>query len=131
MPHGVRAIILAVALLGCATDSEDDEGRTVLSKVALMDIPIVPGQMLSLGSPCFEVEIPEPHNCSISVVEEIETNAMETVLPSCALQPDARPCWKISIDVQNCFSAAQQRLDILRTAPPAYAHHLLAQCVSL
>lgn len=135
LPHGVRVLALTVLLLGgaCATDGEDaaDEGPTVISKVVLMDIPIAPGPMLSIGYPCFAVEIPASQDCSISIVEELgATDGVETVLPACALEP-GQPCWKISIDAQNCFEAAHQRLEIVRTTPLAYAHHVLAQCVSL
>jgi hypothetical protein len=129
----VRVIMMAaVAALGsaaCATDGDDADDRPlVISKVAIKDIPVSPGPMLSLGYPCFDIEIPEPYDCSITIRD---ADAVETVLPSCVLQPDARPCWKITTDAQNCLDAKHQRLEVARSSPPAYAHHLLAQCVSL
>lgn len=129
MPYGVRVIAwLVLVTLGCAADAADREpDELVISKVTVRDFPIAVGQMLSVASLCFEVPLALPHDCTVSMREP---DGADHVIPACAFDPDARPCFRIVEDLQNCVDADQLKLEIVRTSPPEYVHHLAVQCVS-
>ena len=133
MPHCVRAIAVAfVTLLGtaCATDDDDDLGPTVISKVVVMEIPISksPAQNLSVGSPCFVVPLVTPHDCAVSVTDY--TTDTESVVPTCAQSPTARPCYGIVPDLQNCPDADHEKLDVNLEGLASYEMLIRLQCVS-
>lgn len=121
-------LALILLLVGCVTNPDDDhEGPPLISKVAYKDFPVAAGQLLSLASPCWEVTLAKPYECSVQMLSD---DGVTAIMPSCALFPDARPCWAITIDPQNCFDAAQQKLEVLRREPARYDHHLVAHCVA-
>lgn len=126
MPHGVRLLAL-VLLAACATDPEPALGT---SRVTVMELPVGTSDMqwLSIASPCFEVPLATPHECS--VVERYDSG--ERVMPRCDDRPDVRPCYRVTEDAQNChYTPEMLKLDIVRAAPPAYPNLLVVQCVSL
>jgi hypothetical protein len=134
VPHCVRAIaVVLVTLLGtpaCATDDDEDLGPTVISKVVVMEIPVskAPVQNLSIASPCFAVPLVTPHDCSVSVTDR--TTDGESVVPTCAQSPTARPCYGIVPDLQNCFEAEYLKLDVNLEGLASYEMLIRVQCVS-
>lgn len=123
----MRLALVIVLVLGCVTDPDDERGPPLISKVAYKDFPVAAGQMLSLASPCWDVTLAKPYECSVQMLSDDGATA---IMPSCAFFPHARPCWRITIDEQNCFDAAKQKLDVLRSEPARYDHHLVANCVA-
>lgn len=127
-------VVAAVVLLaiGCADDPEPPSAdEVVISKVLQRDYPIVVGQMLSLPSPCFEVEIPQPFDCSVSLVNKAEPDEPDEIVPSCESSPDARPCWRIVVDPLSCFDGAQQSFELVHREAVTDGHNALIECVTL
>lgn len=125
--HYLFAMRLALLLLAAACVTEPDEDL-VISKVAYREIPFS-RTMLTIGIPCWEMEIPAPYECAVSLVSADRSS--EALMSSCEASPEARPCWRISIDPVGCTDAAHQYLDIVQTEWPLGEHYLIAQCVSL
>ncbi len=130
----MRAIaVVVLTLLGtpaCVTDDDGDLGPTVISKVVVMEIPISksPAQNLSVGSPCFSVPLVTPHDCAVSAIDY--TTDTESIVPTCAQSPTARPCYGIVPDVQNCFEAEHLKVDVNLEGLASYEMLIRLQCTA-
>jgi len=128
---------MVMLIAACATEEPDprvpDEPQQF--KVIYKDMPIAPGPMLSLASPCFEVPLLDvdtetpgsQHECSMTRLYE---DGVEHVMPACDAFPDARPCWRLVEDPLECYEAEHLKVDVERDAAETSPYHLVIQCVS-
>lgn len=127
-PHYLVAMRLALLVLAAACVTEPAEDHAIISKVAYREIPFS-RTMLTYGVACYEMELPEPYDCTVELVAADRTSEM--LLPSCDASPTAMPCWRISADEALCQDAKHQYLDFDYTDLPDGQHYVIAQCVSL
>jgi hypothetical protein len=92
-----------------------------------------------VGDPCIQGTLADvdpntagpQYDCSVSDVTKPGTlEAKETIIPRCNDAASTKPCWRISVNAEECIPDDHLMLEVVRAVDPAPETHIIANCVT-